>query len=260
MDQLTKMYYATAAREKNKGDSYKVMNKYIQAVSDYALTFSADNALMLLSEAVKEFNEIDSSERDMIKIGIIGEIYAKHNPFGNNDVANWLMEHGAEVIVPPLLPALVQGIINVHVNHKSFIAKSSAKTRFLSLFYEQVFNRKIRESNKIINKLRYKVEPLHTIREISQKAKKIISLNMQMGDGWAIPGEIALLAEFNVKNIVCMQPFGCLATHILGKGMKKEISRIHPDVNVLYIDVDPGDSKVNILNRLHIFLQTALSN
>jgi predicted nucleotide-binding protein (sugar kinase/HSP70/actin superfamily) len=255
-DQLTKMYYATAVREKKKGTSYKVMDKYLRLAYKDILTFSSDNALILLSEAVKEFNKIDTQNRVRVKIGIIGEIYAKHNPFGNNDIANWLMEQGAEVIVPPLLPVLMQGFIDVHVNHKTCIAKSSIKARFLYSFYEKLFDRKITESNKIVNELRYKVEPLHTIRKIAEKAEKIISLNMQAGEGWTIPGDVALLAEAGVKNIVCIQPFGCLATHIVGKGMRKEMLRIHPNINMLYIDIDPGDSKVNIFNRLSIFLQT----
>jgi len=255
-DQLTKMYYATAVGEREKGTSYKVMKKYIRLAAKDIVAFSSDDALALLSEAVKEFNEIDTEDRVRIKVGIIGEIYAKHNPFGNNDIANWLMEQGVEVIVPPLLPTLMSGFIDVHVNHKTYIEKSSAKTRFLYSFYEKLLDRKIKESNHIMNGFCHHVEPLHTIREIAKKAEKIVSLNMQAGEGWSIPGDVSFLAESGVNHIVCMQPFGCLATHIVGKGMKKEGMRMYPGINILYIDIDPGDSKANIFNRLHIFLQT----
>jgi len=255
-DQLTKMYYATAVREKEKGTSYKVLNKYIRRASKKMLAFSSNDALAFLTEAVKEFNQIDTEDRDCVKVGLTGEVYATYNPFGNNDLVNWLIGNGMEVILPPLLPTIMQGFVNVHVNHKTFIEKQSTKARLRYVLYERLFDHKIKASNKIMKEFRHTVEPLHTIREVAEKAEKLINLNVQSGEGWTIPGGIALLAESGVKRIVCMQPFGCLAAHIVGKGIKKEITRIYPDVNILYIDIDPGGSKANIFNRLHIFLQT----
>ena len=37
------------------------------------------------------------------------------------------------------------------------------------------------------------------------------------------------LIEIGVKNILCMQPFGCLPNHITGKGQIKELKRIYED-------------------------------
>jgi len=175
------MYYATVVREKEKGASYEILNKYIERASKKMLTLSSNDALVFLTEAVKEFNQIDTDDRHCVKIGLIGEIYVKHNPFGNNELVNWLIGHGVEVVMPPLLPSLMQGFINVHVNHKTCVEKASIKARFLYSFYERLFDRKIEASNKIMNGFRHPVEPLHTLRDIAKKAEKIGSSAKSVG-------------------------------------------------------------------------------
>ena len=68
------------------------------------------------------------------------------------------------------------------------------------------------------------------------------------------------LIEGDVPNIVCIQPFGCLPNHIVGKGVIKEIRRRHPEANIVAIDYDPGASEVNQLNRIKLMLSTAMKN
>ena len=68
------------------------------------------------------------------------------------------------------------------------------------------------------------------------------------------------LIHGDVPNIVCIQPFGCLPNHIVGKGVIKEIRREHPEANIVAIDYDPGASEVNQLNRIKLMLSTAQKN
>ena len=56
-----------------------------------------------------------------------------------------------------------------------------------------------------------------------------------------------------IKHIVSLQPFGCIANHIVAKGVEKRIKRLYPDINMLYLDFDSGVSDVNIINRLLLF-------
>ncbi len=108
----------------------------------------------------------------------------------------------------------------------------------------------------ILKKSQYDIYPLYTIREVADKAKTIVSLNVQAGEAWTIAGDMSMLAESNVHNIVCFQPFGCLATHVAGKGVRRRMERAYPQLKMLFLDIDPGDSKVNIFNRIQIFLQS----
>ena len=60
-----------------------------------------------------------------------------------------------------------------------------------------------------------------------------------------------------VGNIICLQPFGCLANHIIGKGVEKRLKFLYNRLNLLFLDMDPGTSEVNILNRLHFMVMSA---
>ena len=66
------------------------------------------------------------------------------------------------------------------------------------------------------------------------------------------------LINDGVENIVCIQPFGCLPNHVVGKGVIKAIRREYPLANIAAIDYDPGASEVNQLNRIKLMLATAL--
>ena len=68
------------------------------------------------------------------------------------------------------------------------------------------------------------------------------------------------LMHTGANNIVCIQPFGCLPNHIVGKGVIKRIRQLHPDANIVAIDYDPGASEVNQLNRIKMMLTNAQKN
>ena len=60
-----------------------------------------------------------------------------------------------------------------------------------------------------------------------------------------------------MDNIVCVQPFGCLPNHIVGKGIVKKLKELYPQSNVVAVDYDPSASKVNQLNRIKLMLEVA---
>jgi len=67
---------------------------------------------------------------------------------------------------------------------------------------------------------------------------------------------IAMLRE-GTNNIICLQPFGCIANHITGKGVENKLKEMFPALNLLSLDMDAGVSEVNILNRLHLMVSEA---
>ncbi len=68
------------------------------------------------------------------------------------------------------------------------------------------------------------------------------------------------LLKMDVPNIVCIQPFGCLPNHVMGKGVIKTLKNAFPDANIAAVDYDPGASEVNQLNRIKLMLSTARDN
>ena len=98
------------------------------------------------------------------------------------------------------------------------------------------------------------------ITNTADAAKEIVSIGNQTGEGWFLTGEMLELIENGASNIVCIQPFGCLPNHVVGKGVIKRIRHEHPDANIVAIDYDPGASEVNQLNRIKLMLSTANKN
>ena len=113
-----------------------------------------------------------------------------------------------------------------------------------------------KEANEYLRQSKHFV-PASQISELARMASEYVSTGNQCGEGWFLTGEMMELIHEGVPNIVCVQPFGCLPNHIMGKGVIKSIRSQHPEANIVAIDYDPGASEVNQLNRIKLMLSTA---
>jgi predicted nucleotide-binding protein (sugar kinase/HSP70/actin superfamily) len=57
--------------------------------------------------------------------------------------------------------------------------------------------------------------------------------------------------------VISLQPFGCIANHIISKGIEKRTKELFPNMNLLFLDFDSGMSEANIYNRLHFMIRNA---
>jgi predicted nucleotide-binding protein (sugar kinase/HSP70/actin superfamily) len=252
-DSLAAMYYSTVVRETRKDASAHLLDKYLRAVQSPMLRRDVQAVFRLLGRAVTEFNAVPVDALHHPRIGIVGEIYIKYNSFGNLNMADWLTSQGVEAVVPPLIDFFLQSFVNMEVNKQQHLRRASWSDVAV-YFFERYANRFVSRTGRIMKRyLRY--EPAHDIRDMSGKAEKILNLANQFGEGWLIPGEIAAFAESGVNNVVSVQPFGCIANHVVSKGVEKRIRDRYPDMNLLFLDFDSGMSEVNILNRLHFMVK-----
>jgi predicted nucleotide-binding protein (sugar kinase/HSP70/actin superfamily) len=72
-----------------------------------------------------------------------------------------------------------------------------------------------------------------------------------------IAGEIGEFVEHGVPNVLCLQPFGCIANQVIAKGVAKRMKEKYPPLNLLFLDADAGTSEVNFFNRLYFFVNHA---
>jgi predicted nucleotide-binding protein (sugar kinase/HSP70/actin superfamily) len=215
---------------------------------------NVNNIFHLLRRAVTEFNAVPVDSGRHPRIGIVGEIYVKYNSFGNLNMVDWLIAQGVEVVVPPLIDFFLQTFVNIDVNKEQRLSRSSSWSDMMTYFFEQYANRYVSRNNRIMKRYN-RYEPAHDIREMSAKAAEILNLANQFGEGWLIPGEIAAFAESGVNNVISVQPFGCIANHVVSKGVEKRIRERYPNMNLLFLDFDSGMSEVNILNRMHFMVR-----
>ncbi len=257
-DAMASMFYSTIIRETIKGSTKQLMDEYYRMA--YKLIEKADvkGIYTLLQAAVHDFNQIAIDYTARPKIGIVGEIYIKYNSFGNNNVVNWLIEQGIEVKVPPLMDFFIQDFVNIKTNKKMHLRQSSISD-YLLWFLEKYALRYIHKTDLIMQSYHFH-EPQHSIINMSQKAGQIISLANQFGEGWLIPAEMAAFAEDGVNQVVSLQPFGCIANHIVSKGIEKKVKELYPELSLLFLDFDSDISEVNIINRLQFIIMAAKEN
>ena len=121
------------------------------------------------------------------------------------------------------------------------------------LLYAEVFGR---DARKELEKSRH-FRPDAKLKEFRELAKEVLQLGNQCGEGWFLAGEMRRMILEGADNIVCVQPFGCLPNHIVGKGIVRRIRELHPEANIVAIDYDPSASAVNQTNRLRLMMETA---
>jgi predicted CoA-substrate-specific enzyme activase len=253
VDSLSRMYYATASRESDGSNSNRLKSKYLEKANKLLERHAYNEFIPLLKEAVEDFNAIPVNDTHVQSVGLVGEIYIKYNSFGQFNIIDWLVENHIEVVLPPLMEFFMQSFVNSTAREDEYINKSNPFGSIKSGI-EWLANNFIGKFEKILTCFRF-YRPVYNIAHSARLATKMLSLNNQYGEGWLIPAEIASFAEQNINHVICIQPFGCIANHIVGKGMEMKIKSLYPDVNLLYLDFDSGTSKVNILNRLHFLIQ-----
>lgn len=254
-DSISKMYYSIAPREMQKGQAESVKNYYIDKLQKLIRLRQGSKAIFsLLSEAVERFNQIETTDKACPRIGVVGEIYVKYNDFGNQHSVDWLVEQGIEPVIPPMLEFFAQYFVNYDSNIDNYLARKSYLS-YLIFFFEKIAKKYINKTNDVLSHFKY-YQPFHDIRDIADKAQNILNLSNQFGEGWLIPAGIMTFAEHGINDVISLQPFGCIANHVVSKGIEKRMRDLHPKLNLLYLDFDDGAGEVNVLNRLHFMVSS----
>ncbi len=204
---------------------------------------------------VADFAAIPLEKRRAVKVGIVGEIFVKYSPLGNNNLEDFLVSEGAETVVPGLMDFCLYCVYNNINDYRLYRRGSVFYMLLCKLVYKFVCDKK-RDVCRIIEE-DGNFEPLTDFTHTPSLTKGYIGTGTKMGEGWLLTAEMIELSKMGVKNIVCTQPFGCLPNHICGKGMMKLVKEKNPDVNIVAIDYDAGATQVNQVNRLKLMLANA---
>ncbi|MBQ8811213.1 MAG: 2-hydroxyacyl-CoA dehydratase [Bacteroidales bacterium] len=250
-DSVAKMYYAAAAREKVQGEAATLKDKYLYEGGEVLRTGKWNGLLNLISKAAGEFDAI-CSDKECPKAGVVGEIYLKFNPFAHKNVVDWLMEQGVEIAPPILTDFFTQFFVNSRTRKYSLTEKNNIPDFVYDAVYG-LLKRQVRKFEQAASGFRF-FTPFNDIFDEASEASGIINLNTQFGEGWLLPGEIATYYRNGIKNVISLQPFGCIANHIIERGVEKRLKKLFPQLNLLSLDFDSGVSDVNVINRMLLFV------
>ena len=258
-DILMKCVYRMRPYELEKG----IVNRKHKIWEQRAIQFVTGSSVShsrfkkMCTEMVHDFDIIPISDVKKPRVGIVGEILVKFMPAANNYLAELLESEVAEAVCPDLIDFICYCFYNQNFKAENLGFKKSKAT--IANWGIQAIDWVRKAADEALKQSRH-FTPSADIRELAKMAAPIVSEGNQTGEGWFLTGEMLELINGGTPNIVCIQPFGCLPNHIVGKGVIKEIRRTHPAANIVAIDYDPGASEVNQLNRIKLMLSTAMKN
>ena len=250
-DCLSQLHAASMVRETQKGAANLLKEKYLNKISEAILQNNPKKMFAVLKEAVLDFKSITIPNKKLPLVGVVGEIYLKFNSFSHKHIIKQLQADGIEVLPPQISPFFIQAFVNRKVN-KNYGFSESLIPEFLFDFIYAFVKKNIAKMNKICAEFEY-FTPFSDIFHEAEQAKEFIDLGCQFGEGWLIPAEIAAYYQKGIYNVLSLQPFGCIANHIISKGLEKKLKAKFPKLNLLSLDFDGGTSEVNVANRVELF-------
>ena len=243
--------------EVNPGDTQRVID---QCMDDLLSQMNEGKGLNHRSMCtnfetiIDRFKAIPVTGAQKVRVGVVGEIYVKYSPLGNNNLEQFLLSEGAEPVVPGLADFVIFKIFNREVDVNIYGGKW-IKKKVCQIFAGYVKKKQRAMINALKRSGRFRAPG--DFDELHSYIKGYLGDGNKMGEGWLLTAEMLELIHTGVPNIVCTQPFGCLPNHIVGKGMIRKLKDDYPWSNIVAIDYDPGATKINQENRIKLMLANA---
>ncbi len=240
--------------EKTKGDTDKMIDKWVgelcRQLSSAAFIRTGTNYRRM----VKDFASIARVKARKPRVGVVGEIYMKYAPLGNNHLEDFLIAEGAEPVVSGVLDFLMYCLKNNVVDVDLYGQRRGRKLVCnAALAIVQHWQNKMIKTVKKYSDFRAPTP----FSELVSLVDGFIGMGTKMGEGWLLTAEMLELIHSGVNNIVSAQPFGCLPNHIIAKGMSRKVKDRYPQANIVAVDYDPSATPINQENRLKLMLANA---
>ena len=258
-DMLASLRNQVHPYENHRGDAEAMVEKWIATIQGWMYenkNYKAPDMKKQFPLIAADFASIPITRVPKVKVGVVGEIYVKYSPLGNNDLEKFLESQDCEVNLPGLMGFIDYCVANTTITEELYGGSklvgggADAFLGWLDGVGCSMYD--------AMQKAGFYAPG--SFRELMKKPEGIISLGVKMGEGWLLTAEMIELVEGGYANIVCAQPFGCLPNHIVGKGMINKIHALYPQANITPVDYDPSATRVNQENRIKLMLAVAKEN
>jgi len=242
--------------EKTPGATMALKTQIDREFADYFAhrrLFTWRKSRKKIAGIIRRFKNLETVPVKKPKVGIVGEVYVKFSPLGNNNLETVLESEDVEVVMPPLYDFLLYCLDSRAHDIRRYGGPFKERAVLKGLIgYIELHRKQIRKT--------FKKEGLDVplaYKDLRKLVTGYIDVGTHIGEGWMLTAEIVELIKQGVPNIVCTQPFGCLPNHIVGKGMFKKIKKHFPESNLVAIDYDTSATEVNQMNRINLMIQNA---
>ena len=251
-DAIAKMYYSTVVRETTQGEAARLRDHYLHLLGEAVRHNRPDRLYDLTARAARDFNAVCAT-KECPKVGIVGEILLKFHPYAQRGVTDWLVGRGIEVLHPLMTDFFLESFVNRKARLEAQFARAGVGDLLRHWAYGYI-RQQMKRVDTLCAPFRYYL-PFHDIFAMADEAAQVINLNTQFGEGWLLPAEVIAAVRSGATHVVSLQPFGCIANHIVCRGVENKLKRYLPQLNLLSLDFDNSVSEVNVVNRLLLFVE-----
>ncbi|RJR21051.1 MAG: CoA protein activase [Nitrospiraceae bacterium] len=251
---LMKCLHETRPYEINQGETDKLYNEYLSKVGR---TLQNGNGTMpeFLAEARRAFSEIPKNQEERPLIGIIGEIFVRHNTFANENIIRKIEALGGRVWLAPVeewvyyvnLIGLRKSLVRIRNKGVSVKALkdilSTMLTKHVQHKIEHEFSKPFEGFLKTLR------EP--DTKEILKNASPYLHDSFE-GEAILSMGKSVDFVKNGASGIISAMPFGCMPGTIVGallKGLKQD--KGIPCLSVAYDGVEATCSDIQLEAFMH---------
>lgn len=261
-DLIMCLYQQTKPYETVCGEADRVRAQVEQKLCEDILAHKNGRRSRLLGYryAVEQFQRIPVRQEKKRRIGITGEIYMKFSRLGNDNIEQFVMDHGGE----PYSGGFINYCIYL-VDAESYKAEQYGTGERIKQCYSRaekgIIDAVLRYLCRLQKELfdciaadgRFYTDLCFT--ELKEKAFGILDYGCNTGDGWLIAAEAVQYVEKGCGSVLILHPFGCLVSHVCERGILQKLHQRYPDVAIQTIEYDYDQSKTLRESRILLALQ-----
>ncbi len=242
--------------EENAGDTQAMWKKWVRILSKNLCDgkhLSHRELKKNFEKIVEDFATIPIVKKVIPKVGIIGELYIKYCHLGNWDMEAYLFSQNCEYYINGLTWYALY-YVDTHMlseggRRQTGIAASGCNVLF------RYFLKLQKEMVDTIRRHGFYVMDAYDV--FKEKAEGFVTYQCSIGDGWLLGAEFVNHAKNGYNRIICGQPFGCLPSHVCGRGLYPALCRKLPGTQYISVDYDASGTDTLVKSRIRMLLDFA---
>lgn len=256
-DMLQRLSLFCQTYEMHPGDTEEQLKYWIKRAKSVVMQGDSDIFKDHTSLMVHDFMAIPRKNECRPRVGVVGEILLKYHPDANNQVLKVIRNEGGEPLLTDFTDFLLYCLMDQLFDWRHLGGGMGVAMGNWFMIQRIEHMRNVMRAALEKHPEGHLLLPVSRISHLSDRVNEVISTGNTAGEGWLLTADMLKLVDCGAKNVLCLQPFGCLPNHITGKGVIRELKRIRPRSNIMAIDYDPGVSETNQINRIKLFMSMA---
>ena len=240
----------TRPLEARSGAALALWNEWVDELgAQMAHVPSRREILRCCEEITDSFRRLDTIDRPVQDVAVVGEIYTKNCRLGNWGLRDYLAQTGCRVYAGGLT---WQSLYFMDTRTLKGPAAHRAAYRAVRCAASAL-------QQDLVDILRAGgFRTLPPLPRLKAESEGLAPLNVTVADGWLIAAEAAGWARQGCRKILCVQPFACLPGHIFGKGQYAALQRKLPGVRLVSVDYDASTGEGTVQSRVRMLLDESM--